>query len=257
MRRLFRVSLIILLLCLLVDCGKEKAKEAEPEPVVEIPKDTVETPAVLPTGTIRGRIIYTGTFPNRKAITIDKDVAICGKDTKLSEDIIVSQTNNGIKNVVVSIIDPPQTPLSKGGNGRVLDQRGCWFYPHVQVIPTGTTLEILNSDGILHNIHTFSVKNPPINKAQPGFKKKMTESFDQPEIIRVRCDAHPWMGAWIVAAGHPFFAVTDESGAFQLENVPVGSHTLHFWHEKLGKKLRDVGVSEGEESTVEIRYSEK
>ncbi|MCH7760631.1 hypothetical protein IIA15_04410 [candidate division TA06 bacterium] len=244
---------------LLFGCGKgEKAEEAQIEkPSEEIPIEKPETTTSIGRGTIVGKVTFVGEPVPPQAIAIDKDVEICGKEKKFSEDLVVSKTNKGLKNVVVTLLNPPESPFTEGGDGGILDQRGCWFYPHIQVIPTGSTLEILNSDGILHNIHTFSMENPPFNKAQPGFKKKMTESFEFPEIIRVKCDAHPWMGAWLVIAEHPYYALTDESGSFRIENAPEGKHTLHFWHEKLGKKLRDVKVTAGEDSKVEIQYQEK
>ncbi len=238
-------------------CGKEE--KTEPVSVSEPPtiKTEIPPPASRGTGTIVGKITYSGTIPSRKSLHIDKDIDACGKEKRYSEDIIVSESDNGIKNAVITTVTAGLKPTPSPQSNPQLDQQGCWFYPHVQVIPAGVTLEILNSDGILHNIHTFSIQNPPINKAQPGFKKKMEESFEIPEIVRVKCDAHPWMGAWLVVAENPYHAVTDASGSFRIENVPEGSHTLQFWHETLGKKLKDVKVTAGQESKVEIQYSEK
>lgn len=96
-------------------------------------------------------------------------------------------------------------------------------------------IDILNSDGVLHNIHSFSTANPPINKAQPKFKKVITERFEQPEIIRVRCDVHSWMEGWIVVLASPYFAVTEETGLARIDSVPAGAHTLEVWHPELGK----------------------
>ena len=113
---------------------------------------------------------------------------------------------------------------AKPAKPAVLDQKGCEFRPDVLVMAPGE-MKILNSDGVLHNIHTFSTANPPINKAQPKFKKEMVEKFEKPELIKVQCDAHSWMLGWIYVTENPT-AVTDGNGAFKLENVPAGKHKV-------------------------------
>ena len=116
-------------------------------------------------------------------------------------------------------------------------------------------IEIRNSDGILHNIHTYSEANPSINKAQPGFKKVMTETFTKPEVIKVTCDVHSWMLSWLIVMPHPYFGVTDERGATRIDEVPAGSHTLEAWHETLGEKTRDVTVKPGETTEVVVEIT--
>ena len=86
-----------------------------------------------------------------------------------------------------------------------LDQKGCEYRPHVLVFPTGSTVEIRNSDGILHNIHGYSEKNDPFNLAQPKFKRTLILKIEKPEIIPIKCDVHGWMSGWVfVAENHAF-----------------------------------------------------
>jgi len=206
--------------------------------------------AMAQTGTISGTVKFVGTPPTPKKIPVTKDTAKCGTE-KLSEELVVGP-DKGVKWAVISLVGARGKPSGPA----VLDQKGCWFIPHVVVMPAGGSLDILNSDGILHNIHTYSTKNPAINKAQPGFKKKMTEKFDQVEIVKVTCDAHPWMSGWIVVADTPT-AVTDEKGSFKLANVPAGTYKLNVWHEVLGEKTQEVTVKAGEEAKVTFELAKK
>ncbi len=164
--------------------------------------------------------------------------------------------NKGIKNAVLSLAGA-KGPAPKPAQKPALNQKGCQFNPHVLVVPAGAEMDILNSDGILHNIHTFSKANPSINKAQPKFKKVMTEKLDKPEVVRVQCDVHGWMSAWIAVTDHPYYAVTDEAGAFKLDNVPPGKHAVEVWHEALGKVTREVEVKAGASTKVVLELSKK
>ncbi len=104
---------------------------------------------------------------------------------------------------------------------------------------------ILNSDGIRHNIHTFSTANAPINKAQPRFKKVITETFGEPEIIRVQCDVHSWMQGWIVVKPHPFFAAPATRGWPGSKTFPPASTRSSsgtpFWANSPGRWRQKAG----------------
>ncbi|MFB3074616.1 MAG: carboxypeptidase regulatory-like domain-containing protein [Candidatus Methylomirabilales bacterium] len=125
------------------------------------------------------------------------------------------------------------------------------------IAPVGSPIIILNTDNFLHTFHTISVKNPPVDKAQPNLRKVLKEKFDKPEIIEVNCDLHPWMKAWIVVAEHPYYTVTDGTGAFVLTDVPAGSYQLRVWHETLGQEAKDVVVNVGAEANVTFELMKK
>ncbi|MBI2000326.1 MAG: hypothetical protein HYS69_03890 [candidate division NC10 bacterium] len=202
-------------------------------------------------GSISGRITLAGEPPAKKKVDVTKDKEVCAKVEHFDESLVVG-SDKGVANVVVTVVG------AKGGkfaSQKVeLDQKGCKYTPRVVVVPTTGQLDILNSDGILHNIHTYSTANPSINKAQPKFKKVLTEKFAKPEIIKAACDAHAWMTGWIVATDHPFVAVTDEKGNFTIKDVPAGNYKVEIWHETLGKQVKDVSVKakEGAKLTVEL-----
>ena len=126
----------------------------------------------------------------------------------------------GLANAVVSVAGAKG---AKAAAKAVLDQKGCKFVPHVVVMAPGE-IEIKNSDDILHNIHTYSTANPPINKAQPKFKKTMTEKFEKPEyqgpVRRPQLDARLGLGDRGPAA------VTDGNGVTKIENVPAGKQKV-------------------------------
>ena len=201
-------------------------------------------------GSISGRVVFVGDAPQAKKVKVTKDNEKCGSEV-LNEELVVG-ADRGIKNAVVSVSGVKGKPEGSP----TLDQKGCTFAPHVVIVPTGGSLNILNSDGILHNFHTTSSKNAVINKAQPGFKKTMTETFAQAEVIKVVCDAHSWMAGWVVVTDDKS-AVSADGGAFKISEVPPGTHKLEIWHETLGKLTKDVTVKAGEEAKVTIELSKK
>ncbi len=206
------------------------------------------------TGSLSGRISFAGQPPARKKIEATKDKEVCGKHEILDESLVVGH-DKGIKNVVVTVegVKGGKPPAQKV----TFDQKGCVYVPHVVVLPTTGQLDILNSDGVLHNIHTYSTANPVINKAQPKFKKVLTERFTRPEIVKATCDAHGWMLGWIVATDHPFVAVTDEEGHFAIKDVPPGTYKVEIWHEALGKQVQEVTIKAKEEAKLNVELAKK
>jgi len=194
-------------------------------------------------------VSYDGPPPSARKLAVSKDQEVCGKD-KNDESLVVNQDKK-LANAVVSI--------SGIGRGKameatppVLDQKGCQYAPHVLLVPAATSIKVLNGDGILHNVHTYGRVNPPVNIAQPAFKKEVSIQLDEPESLPVKCDTHEWMNGVIVVMEHPYYARTDESGAFRLSDVPPGEHTVKVWHEKLGEKTATVKVPPGKEARVDF-----
>jgi plastocyanin len=186
-------------------------------------------------------------------MTIDQYV--CGKE-KETEDLVLS-SNNGIRNAVVSLQNLP--PGLKGEWNlppAKMDQKQCSFVPRVVIVPAGGTVEFLNSDRLLHNVKSVPKENPSFNRAQPQ-ARTISFVFKQPELLRVDCDLHSWMRGWVVVAAHPFYALTNESGEFVLENVPPGKYTLQVWHEILGTVTQGVTVSNKGAATVNVEMRKK
>ena len=196
-------------------------------------------------GTVEVAVTYNGA-PVVEKLKINKDTQQCGTEAEV--DRVMVGSNKGLANAVVSV------PTAKGAPRMVkatVDQHGCKFVPHVSAMMPGE-LELKNSDGILHNIHTYSTVNPSINKAQPKFKKVMTEKLEKPEFVKLTCDVHSWMLGWVAVLPTPFFGVTDANGTAKIENVPAGKQSIEVWHETLGKQTREVEVKAGQVAKVGI-----
>jgi plastocyanin len=201
-------------------------------------------------GTIVGEVKYAGDPPAPEKIDVTKDANICGADPKVSPALVVG-ANKGIKDVVASLPSIQKgKALGKPEKPPVLDQKSCEYHPYAQIIPVNTTLEITNSDDVLHNIKTSGGSKTSFNIAQPKFKRKLTVEFTTPEIVQVECNVHGWMHAIIVVEDNPYDALTDANGSFKITDVPPGKYTVKVWHSKLGEQTKEVTVGPKEEVKV-------
>jgi plastocyanin len=200
-------------------------------------------------GTIEAEVKYSGA-PVVEKLKVNKDTEKCGTEAVIEK--VVVGGNKGLAHAVISV------PGAKGATAvkAVIDQKGCKFVPHVVAMAPGP-IDIKNSDDILHNIHTYSTANPSINKAQPKFKKVMTEKFEKPEVIKVTCDVHSWMLGWIAVVPGGVAGVTDGNGMAKIENVPAGKHKVEVWHETLGKMEKEVEVKAGQTAKVSFEMVKK
>ena len=207
------------------------------------------------TETISGRVVYEGDAPLPEKMMVVADVAACGKVDHYDNRLQIG-ANGGIENAVVSLarVEGGKS-LEALGSEFVLDQQICTYLPHVLLAPIDAPVQILNSDDIFHNIHTFSSKNAPVNLAQPPTVKKLEKTFSVAEKIQVRCDIHGWMSAWIVAVDHPYHAVTDAEGRFVLTDIPPGTYTVHCWQELLGEQSVEVTVAEDAHIALDFTFS--
>jgi plastocyanin len=206
-------------------------------------------------GSISGTVKYDGDVPAAKILKVNKDEQTCGHDNKQSEELIVNGESKGIKNAVVSLVE-----IAAGKKAGVLtgvvDQKECLFTPHVIAVSAGASVDMLNSDNVMHNLHSWSIKNAGFNEGVSG-GGKLTKKFELPEVVKITCDVHKWMSSFIIVKANPYFAVTDEAGRFKIDNVPAGSYKLEAWQEKLGKKTVDVVVKPKEDSSVDLVFTKK
>jgi plastocyanin len=208
-------------------------------------------------GNIVGKVTYAGPAPAPKTIPITKDKDVCSREPHVDESLVVA-ADKGLANVVVYIKDAPNAPkMAIPAKDPELDQRSCKFHPHVQIIPAGGTLDVLNNDGILHNIHTYPKNNPPVNQAQPKFKTKMPIKFDKPDTIKLTCDVHTWMNGWLIVAPNAWYTVSSPDGTFKLENVAPGTYTLSYWQETLGTQTAQVTVAASGDTKADLTFPEK
>jgi hypothetical protein len=210
---------------------------------------------------ITGSVKLEGKAPEMKPIDMS-GVAECNNlhPDPISEETVVVDENGMLANVVVSIKAEEAEAL--GGTApaepAVLDQQGCQYVPHVLPLMVGQKLVIKNSDPFLHNVHSLPQTNPGFNFGQPN-KDPGKEAPEQPKVaenIKVKCDVHPWMGAWLVVMDHPFFGTSKPDGTYSvaIPNVPDGDYTLTAWHEKYGTQEQKVTVKDGK---GEVNFSFK
>lgn len=202
-------------------------------------------------GTIRGTVRLAGAAPAVRTVQVTDDVAACGRSQQVRS--VMVGAGGGVADAVASLTNitrgaAPDAPASPPA----LDQQGCRFVPPALLVQAGAPVHILNSDPITHNVHTVSFENRPINRAQPAAVRQIEVSFRSPDKVRVKCDIHEWMSAWVVVIDHPYHALTDDNGAFEITNVPPGTYTFEAWHGSTGTVTREVTVTAGGVSTVDV-----
>jgi plastocyanin len=174
-------------------------------------------------------------------------MSICGTEVP-DESILVA--GGKLENVVVTI----EGAAAKTEPGTItLDQHKCRYVPHVQAAPVGSSLDILNSDGMLHNIHGYLGTATIFNLAMPLKDQKLTRKLTKGGLVRLKCDVHSWMSGWIVVTDSPV-GVSDKNGTFVVRNVPAGTYTATAWHEKLGQQTAQVTVPASGEATVSFTF---
>ena len=197
-------------------------------------------------GSITGTITFEGKAPKMKPLRLDADpICVANNEIAPKKEWLILDENKGVKNMLVFITEglnidysPPEEPV-------VIDQKGCIYSPHVVGIMAGQQLDILNNDGTLHNIHALPKVNKEFNKAQPRSKKKLSVKFEKPEApFKIKCDVHPWMGAYIGVFDHPCFAVSGDDGTYIISDLKPGEYVIEAWHEKLGSQTANVTVSD-------------
>jgi hypothetical protein len=210
------------------------------------------------TASLTGVVKFEGAAPKPLHIDMSAD-PICTKahpTPATTEDIVVG-ANAGLANVVIYVSDglagrtfqPPQQPA-------VIEQKGCQYKPHVLAMQANQKLDVVNSDETTHNIHPTPNNNREWNMTQPH-GVPLEQTFAREEIaIPVKCNVHPWMKGYIAVFKHPYFAVTDKNGGFDLKDLPPGSYTIMAWQEKLGTLTQKITVGAGESKTLDFAFKQ-
>ena len=235
----FRTCMVILLLAV---CQSDKL-EAQP-PSVGLPQDH---------GALEGFVRLAGIeIPQPTRIENTTDPKVCGRFHTL-EDLLVSPKSHGIRNVIVALKDVPASNSPVNHVSRfVLDNRECKFVPHVNVLTVGSTVQALNGDPMLHNVHFYGALTANIALPKGA---KATKKVTKPGMIIVKCDVHGWMQAFIRVDSHPFHAVTDENGYFSIPDIPAGTYDVEIWHEKLGQLEKTIHIKSTKTEKIDVEYS--
>lgn len=208
-------------------------------------------------GKAAGTVVYDGPVPPMKPIRMGSD-PICEMkhEEPARTEWLMAGEKGELKNVFVYVksglgdrtYPVPQKPDT-------INQSGCVYHPHVLGVQAGQPIEILNSDGTLHNVHALPREpgNDKFNEAMPAARKKITKVFEVPEVmVRIKCDVHPWMGAFVGVVNHPFYDVTAEDGSFEIVDLPPGTYTLEAWHERLPPQTATVTIKKDETVSVDF-----
>jgi plastocyanin len=202
---------------------------------------------------ITGTVMVSGRVPVERKVPVTIDQYVCGTD-KDAGDLLVSP-HKGLRNAVVWIENPPAGAGEPAPAAKVeMDQNGCVFVPRVVVVPAGGTVDFLNSDRLLHNIHATPKLNVSFNRTQPK-SRTIPVTFAKPEIVRINCDLHSWMAGWVVVAAHRYYAITGADGQFAFDDLPPGQYKLTVWHERLGtvETSATVGGTQPQRVTIEMK----
>jgi plastocyanin len=203
-------------------------------------------------GSLRGKVVLAGAAPAPKKVEVTIDQYLCGHE-KDANDLIVSPRGE-IANAVAWLENPPKAAWPAGADKAAIDQRGCVFVPRVVVVAAGGTVDFLNNDRLLHNIHATPKLNVSFNRTQPK-SRTIPVTFAKPEIVHIECDLHSWMSAWVVVAAHPYYAVTKADGQFAFDNLPPGRYRLNVWQERLGTVPLDVTVKAQGDTPVSVEMA--
>jgi len=209
-------------------------------------------------GSISGQVKFQGTPPKMTHIDMstDPNCAKAHAGSNTTQDVVAG-SGGGLENVVVYVADGlPAQAFQPPAQPAVFDQKGCTYSPHVLAMQANQKLDVVNDDKTTHNIHPMPENNREWNKTQPpGIP--IEETFAREEIaIPVKCNIHPWMHGYIAVFKHPFFAVTDQEGHFEIKNVPAGNYTIKAWQEKLGTQTQPVSLQAGQSGTATFVFKQ-
>jgi plastocyanin len=228
--------------------GKEAAPPSGPPPNAKIVD-------VSKAANVSGRVTIDGTVPANPPMQMSADPYCSAQNPKGAtfENFVVN--DGGLENVFVYVSDKldyyfevPTTPVK-------LDQKNCHYLPHVLGVRAGQTLAIGNSDDTPHNVHAVPNANRAWNKGQ-ALKNMVDEKvFTARDVmIPFKCDVHNWMRAYVGVMDHPYYAVTQGGGKFELKNLPAGTYTVAAWHEKLGTQTQSVTVVEKDSKEISFTF---
>ena len=209
-------------------------------------------------GTVMGRVAFEGTPPEGEPIDMSEEPTCAEQHTEPPMRMpAVVGADGGLAEVFVYVKEGlPDGTWATPSEPVELDQEGCRYHPHVLGLQTGQTLQIRNSDGLLHNINARPEDQRGFNVSQPT-DMTTDRQFAQAEVmIPVQCDVHGWMEAYIGVLDHPYFAVTGEDGSFEISNLPPGDYVVEAWHERYGTQTVNVTVAESGEATADFTFGE-
>ncbi len=231
------------------------------------------------TAVIKGKVVLEGVASKPKAVRVQTD-PVCQKAHPkgffpAEATIVYTKQANAVPYVFVYVKKGIAGKYTAPDTAVVIDQKNCMYSPHVFGMIAGQAIDVKNSDDTNHNVHSLPKKNNGFNfaQAQPGIKKlEGSKTFNRAEFgknaVKIKCDIHPWMGAWCHVMKHPFFDVTKDHkecpkgqeagrGTFEITELPAGQYEVEAWHEKFGTVTQSVSVADGETKEITFTFKQK
>ena len=220
------------------------------------PNDTDGTSTVAAsndasTADLSGRILLDGDVPPPRKLSITKDVETCGA---IDTIVDITGTDGGVAEVVIEVkgVEGDKFAFDVPKEGYVMRQKDCQFKPNLLVIPSGKEIQVYNDDPVGHNVNTGDW-----NMMQPAGPDPIVRPIDNKAPLKIGCNIHSWMEAWIYPVQNPFFAVTDEKGGFEITGIPPGKYRVNIWHASLGRKSARLTFQAGKTTTLEHEFKVK
>jgi hypothetical protein len=196
-------------------------------------------------GSFRGQIVVDGEIPERQLLIAKdadiKDKEICAAEDHYAEDLLIDKESRGLANVFVYLAKKPKSVhpdlVESATESLTVTYKGCQLVPHCLICRTDQRLEIGSDDGLAHNPHNYPVKNPASGvslASNSTFRIKLNLRIAESNPFAAGCDYHSWIRGYWLIVDHPYAALTDKDGKFQIDQLPVGEHIFKIWHERPG-----------------------
>ena len=211
-------------------------------------------------GSISGKINFTGKDPAAITYKVAKDTQACGTKNRVVDFVDVK--NGALRDVVV-YLDKVKAGKKFEKIEAKIDQKDCEFLPFLSVMTNNTDLEAMNSDEVLHNVHAYEMigraKKTIMNESQPrkGFVSTKKIKLRRGTGIKIECDSHDYMHAFMFIAKNPYYAVVAEDGSYTINDIPAGKYQIKAWHGTLAEQKNKVIVKSGESSIVDFTFKGK
>jgi hypothetical protein len=211
-------------------------------------------------GSISGKVLIGSAKPEAQIFKITKDEEVCGTGDR--EVAWVRANGEALLDAVVYLEDVDAgKPFPDDAKTVMIDQKNCTFLPFMAAMANEGELEAVNSDPVTHNIHTYEIMGKRgrrtainVSQSEQGSKIKKKIKLRKGNAMKVECDVHNFMHAWVFVAKNPYYAMVDENGAFTIDGVPPGTYTVKSWHGRLGEQEVTVEVAAGGAAEASLSY---